>query len=320
MPAMSDPGTLLLAAGAAGGAIGLAVLAAALLARGAEERDLAARMRNVVRPLERSGAEHGRPGLGAVVLQPILRLGEILRDSAFISEKDIKEFQQAVAAAGFDARRAVPVFIGTKAVMLVLLPVAACAYVLLTGVGLAQGAMLLAGSLVLAVFGPNWVVGMLRRPFQNQLRKGLPDALDLLVVAAEAGLGLESAVDRVAREMAGSNRAIALELNILVQEMRMLPDRSAALERLGERTDIEGFKRLGATLSQTLRYGTPLAQALRVLANEMRQERMLRIEEKAIRLPALLVGPLILFILPALFIALIGPSILEIGKTMGSSQ
>jgi tight adherence protein C len=177
-----------------------------------------------------------------------------------------------------------------------------------------------AGGLALAVLLPNWIINALRRPYQNRLRKGLPDALDLLVVAAEAGLGLETAVDRVAREMEGSNRAIALELNILVQELRMLPDRRTALERMGERTDIEGFKRLAATLSQTLRYGTPLAQAMRVLASELRQERMLRIEEKAIRLPAMLVGPLILFILPALFIALIGPSVLEIGRTMGGTQ
>ena len=177
-----------------------------------------------------------------------------------------------------------------------------------------------AATLAIGVLGPNWVIGMLRRPFQNQLRRGLPDALDLLVVAAEAGLGLETAVDRVSHEMRGSNRAIAMEMNTLLQELRILPDRRMALERMAERTDIEGFKRLGSTLSQTLRYGTPLAQALRVLASDMRQERMLRIEEKAIKLPAMLIGPLILFILPALFIALIGPSVLELGKSFGGSQ
>ena len=159
------------------------------------------------------------------------------------------------------------------------------------------------------------MMGWLRRPFHDRLRRGLPDALDLLlVVAAEAGLGLETAIERVAREMERSNRAIAIGMNTLVQDMRMQTDRCIAFERLGERTGIEGFKRLGSTLSQTLRFGTPLAQALRVLATGMRQERMLRIEEKAIRLPALLVGPLILFILPALFIALIGPSVIEMGK------
>jgi tight adherence protein C len=171
-----------------------------------------------------------------------------------------------------------------------------------------------------AIYVPNLAMGWLRKPFQASLRRGLPDALDLLVVATEAGLGLETGIERVAREMAGTNRAIAIELTVLVQEMRMLPDRRTALERLGERTDVEGFKRLGATLSQTLRYGTPLAQALRILAAEMRQERMLRIEEKAIRLPALLVGPLILFILPALFIALIGPSIIEMGHMFSSGE
>jgi tight adherence protein C len=317
MPAIPGMDTILLATGAAGGAIGLAVLAAALLARGAEERDLAGRMRAVIRPAERAEAARPGPSLGAAFLRPLLRLGEILRDSALISEKDLTEFQKAVAAAGLDAKRAVPAFIGTKAVLLVVLPLTAFAYVIATEAEVMQGGMIVAGALVAAVFGPNWIMGMLRRPFQNKLRKGLPDALDLLVVAAEAGLGLESAVDRVAREMGGSNRAISLELNILVQELRMLPDRRMALERMGERTDIEGFKRLGTTLAQTLRFGTPLAQALRVLSSEMRQERMLRLEEKAIRLPALLVGPLILFILPALFIALIGPSVLEIGKIMG---
>jgi tight adherence protein C len=312
--------SLVLAAGAAGGAIGLAVAGAAVLARAAEDRDLAGRLRAVVRPAERAGAERGRAGLASKILRPVLRLGEMLRGSAIFSEKDVASFQKAVAAAGFDPRRAVPTFVGAKAVLLLLLPLAVAAYAIALEHDPMHGAALVAGALVVAVFAPNWTVGALRRPFQSKLRKGLPDALDLLVVAAEAGLGLETAVDRVAREMEASNRAIALELNVLVQELRMLPDRRTALERMGERTEIEGFKRLAATLSQTLRYGTPLAQALRVLAAELRQERMLRIEEKAIRLPALLVGPLILFILPALFIALIGPSVLEIGKTMGGSQ
>jgi tight adherence protein C len=317
MPPGLDTEVLLLALGATGGALGLGVLAATLLARAAEERDLAGRMRAVTRPAERGAAKAGgSPSLKAALLRPILRLGEALRGTAVVAEKDIAEFQRAVAAAGFDARRAVPVFIGVKAVMLVMLPLLAIAGVVMLDARPIRAVLVVFGALVLAVFGPNWFLGMLRRPFQDRLRKGLPDALDLMVVAAEAGLGLESSLDRVAREMAESNPAIALELSIVVQELRMMPDRRLVLERLGERTGLEGFKRLGSTLSQTLRYGTPLAQALRVLASEMRQERMMRIEEKTIRLPALLVGPLILFILPALFIALVGPSVLELGKIM----
>jgi tight adherence protein C len=313
-------GTPVLATALASLALLLAVVAAMIIARLAESRDLAQRMRGVVHPSERRGAAaRGTRRVGSALLRPVLALGEVARRTAIVSEKDIGEFQKALAAAGFDAARGVHAFVGCKAALLVVLPLGAFAYVSLAPVSMMTAAMVVAGALVLAVLGPNYVLTFLRRPFQNRLRKGLPDALDLLVVAAEAGLGLETAIDRVAREMEGSNRAIALELNILLQELRMLPDRRLALERMAERTDIEGFKRLGATLSQTLRYGTPLAQALRILAGELRTERMLRLEEKAIRLPALLVGPLILFILPALFIALVGPSVLEIGRTFGGT-
>jgi tight adherence protein C len=312
--------TLLLAVGAAGGAICLAIFAAALLAQGAEDRDLSGRLKAVIRPADHATTAGTRRAVGALLLRPVLRLGEILRDSTLVSAQETGEFQRMMSAAGLDPRRAVPIFIGVKAVLLVAMPLAAFGLSVMREAEAMQATLMVAGGMVLAVMAPNRVAGMLRKPFQNRLRKGLPDALDLLVVAAEAGLGLETAVDRVAREMVGSNRAIANEMNILVQELRMLPDRRMALERLAERTDLEGFKRLSSTLSQTLRYGTPLAQALRILASELRTERMLRIEEKAIRLPALLIGPLILFILPALFIALIGPSILQIGASFGASQ
>ena len=311
MPALSQATLLLLA----GGALGLVAAAAALLAQGAEERDLGNRLRAVLRPAAPAPARRV-PGAGA--LRPLLHLGEFLRDRAVISAKEVAAFQRTMAAAGFDPRRAVPVFIGAMAVLLVAAPLLAVALALGLSLDRLDGAKLLAAALVLAVLGPNWVVRALRGPFQERLRQGLPDALDLLVVAAEAGLGLETALDRVAREMEASNPPIAMELRLLVQEMRMMPDRRAALERMVERSELEGLKRLGSTLSQTLRYGTPLAQALRALASDMRQERMLRIEEKAIRLPALLIGPLILFILPALFIALIGPSVIELGKSFGS--
>lgn len=312
--------TLLLASCAALGATGLAAAAAVMLARSAEARDIGTHLADILRGTGPRGAPAPGRRLSSGLLGPVIRLGEILRDSALISAKDQAEFQRIMTASGLDPGRAVPAFLAAKALLLVLLPLAAAAAMVSMDLDFAQGGATLAVALYLVVMGPNWVIGLLRRPFQNNLRRGLPDALDLMVVAAEAGLGLESAVDRVAREMVGSNRAVALELNILVQELRLLPERRMALAHLAERTGMEGFKRLAATLSQTLRYGTPLAQALRVLAAEMRQDRQLRLEEKAVRLPALLIGPLILFILPALFIALIGPSILEIGSTFGGPK
>jgi tight adherence protein C len=307
-----------LALGAGLVALALAIAASALLAHAAEERDLAARLRTVLRPAD-APARRTRAGAGAA-LRPLVRIGEALRDSTLVSEKDLSEFQKAIAAAGLDARQAVPVLLGAKALLLVVGPLGGFAAGYLAGLETAQLGLAVFAGIALAIYLPNIVVRRLRGPFQEKLRRGLPDALDLMVVAAEAGLALETAVERVAREMEGSNRAIAIELNLFVQEMRMLPDRRMALERLAERTELEGFRRLGSTLSQTLRYGTPLAQALRVLASEMRQERMLRLEEKAVRLPAMLIGPLILFILPALFIALIGPSVLEMGNSFGGGR
>ena len=311
--------TLFLAALAGGGAIGLAAIAAAVIGRGAEERDLAGRLRAVIRPGEQLlGPGRGSRGGAAALARPFRRLGEVLRGAAVVSDKDIAEFQRQMAAAGFNPRAAVPTFSGVKATLLVAMPLVGLLYALAADYGVQGTALAAFGGLVAAVLGPNIALGMLRRPFETKLRKGLPDALDLLVVTAEAGLGLESALDRVVREIRHSNPAIALEINVLVQELRMMPDRRVALERFAERSGVEGCKRLGATLSQTLRYGTPLAQALRTLAAEMRAERMLRIEEKAIRLPALLVIPLIVFIMPSVFIALVGPSVLELTRNMSN--
>ena len=153
---------------------------------------------------------------------------------------------------------------------------------------------------------PNWVMGLIRRPYQAALRRGIPDALDLMVVCAEAGLGLELAVERVAQEMKQSNRPVGVEFSLLMHEMRIYPDRRIALTNLAERTGQNALKRLAATVMQTLKYGTPLSQGLRTLAAEMRNERMIQFEERAGKLPALLVMPMMLFILPCLFIIIMG--------------
>lgn len=300
------------------GAVVLAVSAAVILARGAEDKDLESRVQSVLRPV--SAGPQAISGATTRAAAPFRKLGEALRNTTLVSDRDVEDFQMAIAAAGLNPRAAVPTFIGVKAVLMVALPLFALIYAQASGYDMPRTAVVVFGGILLGIFGPNFFLNYLKRKHEEKLRKGLPDALDLLVVCAEAGLGIETALDRVAREMENSNRPLAISFLVLVQELRMLPDRRQALERFAERTNFEGFKRLGGTLSQTLKYGTPLAQALRVLAAEMRQDRMLRIEEKAIRLPALLVIPLILFIMPAVFIALVGPSVLELGKGLFSGM
>jgi tight adherence protein C len=148
------------------------------------------------------------------------------------------------------------------------------------------------------------------------LRKQLPDALDLLVICAEAGLSLDAALTRVARELGGSAPQLADEFGLTSVELGFLPNRRQALLNLAKRTDLASVRGVVNTLVQTERYGTPLAHALRVLAAEFRDERMLKAEEKAARLPATLTVPMILFILPTLFLVLIGPAIIRTLETL----
>jgi len=143
------------------------------------------------------------------------------------------------------------------------------------------------------------------------LSKAMPDAMDLLVISVEAGLNLDSALVRVAREMRLSCAELADELELTAVELGFLQERREALRNLELRTDLPSVTALVGTLGQAEKYGTPLAQSLRVLAAEMRTERLMKAEEKAAKLPATLTVPMVVFIMPALFIVLIGPGILR---------
>jgi tight adherence protein C len=293
------------------------ILAAAFtLVFGAKsERDILARMQdgpNGPAPAAGNAAVPAGPG---VLLGLLTSIGERLRHRALMSEKDILNLERSVTAAGFNPRGAVPVFLGVKAALVVTLPAAGYAAATLHGTGNEIVVSAVFG--VVGLMAPNWALAFLQKRYVAVLQKGLPDAMDMLVVCAEAGLGLDSAVERVAREMAGSNQAVAAEFALLAHELRVLPDRRQALNRLSERAMVDLLKRLAATLGQTFRFGTPLAQALRILAAESRQERVYRLENKAARLPALMVVPLILFILPCLFIVLVGPSVVTLKDAFG---
>jgi tight adherence protein C len=162
------------------------------------------------------------------------------------------------------------------------------------------------------MFGPSVFVNNAGHKRQQKIQQGLPDALDLFVICTEAGLGLDSAITRVARELGATAPELADELGLTAIELGFLPDRRDALVNLGKRTDTPAIRALVNTLVQTERYGTPLAQSLRVLANEFRTGRMMRAEEKAARLPAMLTVPMIVFVLPPLFIVLIGPALIQV--------
>ena len=153
----------------------------------------------------------------------------------------------------------------------------------------------------------------------NAVRKGLPDALDLLVICAEAGLTVDAAFNRVSKELGKAYPELGDEFGLTAIELGFLNERRNAFENLADRVDLDAVRGVVTTMIQTEKYGTPLASALRVLSAEFRNERMMRAEEKAARLPAIMTIPLILFILPTLFVVILGPAACSIHDSFLSS-
>ncbi|MDD3797868.1 MAG: type II secretion system F family protein [Novosphingobium sp.] len=152
----------------------------------------------------------------------------------------------------------------------------------------------------------------------DAIRKGLPDALDLLVICAEAGLTVDAAFNRVAKELGRAYPELGDEFALTAIELSFLTERKMAFDNFAYRVNLDAVKGVVTTMIQTERYGTPLASALRVLSAEFRNERMMRAEEKAARLPAIMTVPLILFILPTLFVVILGPAACSIADAFGS--
>jgi tight adherence protein C len=177
--------------------------------------------------------------------------------------------------------------------------------------------VLLAGAFLLGWRFPEVVLSRLAARRRVRLETGMPDALDLLVISAEAGLSLDHAIEQVGRVLRSSSREVAEEFAATAAEMRVAPDRGQALTNLARRTGLASLRSIVATLNQSIKFGTPLAGSLRVLAAEMRAERLARFEERAARLPVLLTLPLMAFILPSLMIVIGTPLVLRILDMLG---
>jgi tight adherence protein C len=248
---------------------------------------------------------------GNALTRAIEALGTAMIESGMLSASTLNEVQETLTNTRLRGARGLSLFIGLKMMLLFGLP-------LLTIIGGSQSGIsagpLLSLSAVASIVGllaPDYIIKAIRSRYLKQVEAGLADALDMMVICAEAGLGLEPSLARVAREIGHAHPAIAAELTQTVSELRLSADTAAALGGIGTRTGLEGLKRVASVLAQTLRYGTPLGQALRVLSAEMRQETMVRFEARAARLPVLLTLPMIAFILPCLFLIVGGPAIVQ---------
>jgi tight adherence protein C len=165
---------------------------------------------------------------------------------------------------------------------------------------------------MLGSYAPELMLTRLAAKRKLRLERGFPDALDLLVVCFEAGLAMPQAITEISRVLHQSEPDIAEEFAITAAELRVLADRTVALDNLAKRTGIASLRTLTTTLGQSLRFGTSLADSLRTLGADMRAARMARIDESAARLPVLLSLPLMLLLMPALLLVIGGPVALKI--------
>ena len=173
--------------------------------------------------------------------------------------------------------------------------------------------------LVFAVLGfylPEVILDLRIRWRKEQIVRGFPDALDLLVVCVEAGMGIDAAINRVAEEIRLSSPVLSDEFRLLNLELRAGKARADALRNLGARTDVEEVRSFATLLIQTDRFGTSVAQALRVHSDAMRTQRYHKAEELAAKLPVKLMFPLILFIFPAIIVVIVGPAAIQIYQTI----
>jgi len=248
------------------------------------------------------------------------RMRAMLGSLKVLQEKQLKETQIKLMQAGIRSKDLAVIIIFARLVLPIVIGGGMAIYVYLLD-GFADWSsfkryMLVAGTLLLSYKAPDIFIQNKVAKRSKEIQKGLPDALDLLVICAEAGLTVDAAFGRVAKELGRAYAELGDEFALTAIELGFLTDRRQAFENLAMRVNLDAVKGVTTTMIQTEKYGTPLASALRVLSAEFRNERMMRAEEKAARLPAIMTVPLILFILPVLFVVILGPAACSIKDSL----
>ena len=241
----------------------------------------------------------------------------IVKKFKLLQQHQTDQLQEKLIRAGFRGKDAIIIFAFAKLIM----PIGGLVVgILVSGIDWSDPFTTAQGMgwlklLLIAYFSarlPEIIVANARSKRYAAIRKALPDALDLMMICAESGLSLAAALDRVARELARMSPELAEEFSLTSVELGFLPERAQALKHLAIRCDLKEVRGFVNVIVQTEKYGTPIAQALRVLAKEFRTERMLRAEQKAARLPALMTVPMITLILPTMFIVVMAPAVISV--------
>lgn len=287
-----------------------------------ERGDLKARMRSVaierddIRARERARLNAETRSRGTIRFESNpqaqnlvdrLNLREALVDKTTVTK---------LKTAGLRTQNALNIYLAARFILPFLFLAGAVFYIFVLGVLEQQTLMvriaLCLGVAYLGFYAPNIYVSNRAAKRQLSIKRAWPDALDLMLICVESGISLEAAFRRVANEIATQSAPLAEELVLTTAELSYLDERRRALENLGERTGLEAVRSVVQALIQAERYGTPIAQALRVLAQESRDQRLTEAEKKAAALPPKLTVPMILFFLPVIFGVILGPALMQV--------
>jgi len=233
-----------------------------------------------------------------------------------LKNKEETKIQTLLVHANFRNPKAITVFYGLKVLSAMLLPIPFSLLLIMRGnlTLLPLLGLFLVGGIGYAL--PQFFLSKMARKRQDKIDRVLPDVIDLFVICMEAGLALQATINRVAEEIRGVCHEFYMELQITAGEMRTGISRDTALKNLGKRTGVQSLQSLVTLMVQSEKLGTSLADSLRAHADFSRTQRTLRAEEMAAKLPVKIVIPLVLFILPAMFIVIVGPGAIQMAKSL----
>ncbi|HEX3917542.1 MAG TPA: type II secretion system F family protein, partial [Caulobacteraceae bacterium] len=239
-----------------------------------------------------------------------LHLSRLLEDTNITDKLAQAGFRGPSAISRFYFFRFVSPFLMAAAAAIYLFVVNAFHWPLMTKLSACMAAV------VVGYYAPNLYISNVATKRRESIVSVFPDALDLLLICVESGMSIEAAIMKVGQEVGGSSIELAEEMTLLAAELSYLPERRMAYEGLAKRTNHPGIKAVVTAMIQAERYGTPLGNALRVMAKENRELRMAAAEKKAAALPPKLTVPMIIFFLPVLFVVILGPAMMKIQDVM----
>lgn len=267
-------------------------------------------------PQRRRGAETGKDKKGTTMTKVLEKATPMSKPLQPKSDEEVGKLRSRLSEAGFRSETAVGVFLGLKFIGLVIGLSFSGGTALLTA-GLTQNSVIYTVVATAGMFYlPDAVVWLIAKHRKDNIFLGLPDVLDLLVVCVEAGLGLDQAMRKVSEEMKKSSRILSEELALCNFHLQMGKARNEVLQDLGSRTGVDDLRSLAAILIQADKFGSSVAQALRVQSDSMRTRRRQLAEEKAAKTAVKLIFPLVIFIFPAIFVVLVGPAAITMVNQM----